>query len=89
MTIGGVAEYHGSTWRDVSNPGKGYASEQYHQNAYWLANLMTKYQITKNLSTTLNINNLFDKYYFTNIGFYSQRAYGDPRNMMLTTRWDL
>lgn len=49
---------------------------------------MTRYQFTKNLSTTLNVNNVFDKYYYTNIGFYNSAIYGEPRNFMLTTRWD-
>lgn len=88
FTVGGGATYQGTTWMEVSNPAKDYAAEQYHQEAYWLVNLMGRYQVTENLSTTLNINNLFDKYYYTNIGFYSTKAYGEPRNMMLTTRWD-
>lgn len=87
LMIGGGAEYHGSTWSEISNPASG-ATEQYSQEAYWLVNAMAKYQFTDKLSTTLNINNLFDKYYYTNINFYANKAYGDKRNMMLTTRWD-
>jgi outer membrane receptor for ferric coprogen and ferric-rhodotorulic acid len=37
---------------------------------------------------TFNVNNLFDKHYYTNIGFYDSAYPGDPRNMMVTTRWD-
>lgn len=88
LMVGGGAEYHGSTWSEISNPAKDWATEQYSQEAYWLANLMAKYQFTDKLSTTLNINNLFDKYYYTNINFYANKAYGEKRNMMLTTRWD-
>ncbi|MBB3103650.1 TonB-dependent siderophore receptor [Azomonas macrocytogenes] len=86
LTIGGGANYQGTTWMDVSNPVKG--TVQNHQEAFWLVNLMSKYQITDKLSATLNINNLFDKFYYTNIGYYNTKAYGEPRNMMLTTRWD-
>jgi len=54
---------------------------------------MSKYQFTDDISATLNINNLFDKHYYTGYGdkFYPNvavKTYGDPRNMMLTTRWD-
>ncbi|MBB3101714.1 TonB-dependent siderophore receptor [Azomonas macrocytogenes] len=86
LTVGGGANYQGTTWMDVSNPVKG--TVQNHQEAFWLVNLMSKYQFTDKLSATLNINNLFDKYYYTNIGYYSTKAYGEPRSMMLTTRWD-
>ncbi|WP_082765991.1 TonB-dependent siderophore receptor [Azotobacter vinelandii] len=86
LIIGGGANYQGTTWRDgkdnKSNP------HQYQQEAYWLVNLMGKYQITDKLSTTLNINNLFDKYYYTDYGSTKTKIYGEPRNMMLTTRWD-
>ncbi|MBB3103854.1 TonB-dependent siderophore receptor [Azomonas macrocytogenes] len=86
FTIGGGANYQGTTWRDVTNPVGG--SEQYRQEAFWLVNVMSKYQMTDKLSATLNINNLFDNYYYTNIGNVNTKAYGEPRNMMLTTRWD-
>ena len=49
---------------------------------------MARYQITENLSATFNVNNLFDKAYFTNIGFYDFAYYGNPRNVMVTTHWD-
>ena len=49
---------------------------------------MAKYQFTDKVSTTLNVNNLFDKHYLTNIGFFNTGYYGDPRNVMLTTRVD-
>ena len=48
---------------------------------------MARYQVTENLSATLNLNNAFDKKQYTNIGFYNTAYYGDPRNVMLTTRW--
>ncbi|MBB3101885.1 TonB-dependent siderophore receptor [Azomonas macrocytogenes] len=86
LMIGGGAEYHGSTWQAVTNPIQG--TVQNHQNPYWLASLMAQYKFTENLSTTLNITNLFDKHYFTNIGTYSTQEYGDPRNLILTTRWN-
>ncbi|MNN66388.1 Ferripyoverdine receptor precursor [compost metagenome] len=49
---------------------------------------MGRYQFTDRLSATVNVNNLFDKYYYTNIGFYNSSYYGDPRNVMVTSRYD-
>ncbi|MBB3104792.1 TonB-dependent siderophore receptor [Azomonas macrocytogenes] len=87
LTIGGGANFQGKTWnKNVYDYDYNPAINR--QGSYWLFNLMGKYQVTDKLSATLNINNLFDRYYYTNIGQYSTRAYGEPRNMMLTTRWD-
>lgn len=49
---------------------------------------MARYQITDTVSASLNVNNIFDKTYYTNIGFYNSAYYGDPRNVMLSTRWN-
>ena len=87
LTIGGGARWQGKTWQSVYNNAK-FQSEDVRQEAYWVVDAMAKYQFTDNVSTTLNVNNLFDKYYLTNIGFFNTGYYGDPRNVMLTTRVD-
>ncbi|WP_219272205.1 TonB-dependent siderophore receptor [Pseudomonas sp. Xaverov 83] len=87
LTVGGGVRWQSVGWQDIYNtPHGGY--EEFSQEAYWLVDLMTRYQITKNVSATLNVNNIFDKSYYTNIGFYNSAAYGEPRNFMVTTRWD-
>ncbi len=87
LTVGGGVRWQSVGWQDIYNdPHKGY--EEFSQDAYWLVDLMTRYQVTKNVSATLNLNNIFDKSYYTNIGFYNSAAYGEPRNVMVTTRWD-
>jgi len=58
------------------------------QGAYNLVNLNTQYRINHNLSVQLNVNNLFDKTYYStiydvNLGNY----YGDPRNFAVTLRY--
>lgn len=87
LTLGGGARWQGKTWREVYNSGK-FRSEDIHQPAYWVVDAMAKYQFTDNVCATLNVNNLFDKYYLTNIGFFNTAYYGDPRNVMLSTRWN-
>lgn len=90
LTLGGGARWQSAGWQTVNNwgyPGGG-RHEKFTQDPYWLVDLMARYQLTDNLSATVNINNLFDKNYYTNIGFYDSAYPGDPRNFMLTTRWD-
>ena len=86
-TIGGGARWQNKSWQNLYNrPKKSY--EDFSQEAYWLVDVMARYQVTENLSASLNVNNLFDKFYYTNIGFYNTAYYGDPRNVMLSTRWN-
>ncbi|MNR41149.1 Ferripyoverdine receptor precursor [compost metagenome] len=61
---------------------------EYTQESYWVLDAMAKYQVTEQVSVTLNANNLTDEKYFSNLGFYDGGFYGDPRNYMLTTRFD-
>lgn len=86
FTVGGGASYQSKIWTNVSD--QNYETVKYTQGSYWLVDLMTRYQVTDNLSATLNLNNVFDKKYFSNLGFYNTGYYGEPRNLMLTTRWD-
>ncbi|AJO79707.1 TonB-dependent siderophore receptor [Pseudomonas sp. MRSN 12121] len=87
MTVGGGARWQNKAWQQIWNSPKG-VNEDITQESYWVVDLMTRYQITQNLSATLNVNNIFDKYYYTNVGFYNSAIYGEPRNVMVTTRWD-
>ena len=57
------------------------------QEDFFTVNLMGKYDITKNLSAQLNINNLFDKEYYSNIVYDTQYIYGTPRNTTLSLNY--
>ena len=87
VSVGGGARWQSTAWQEMYNSPKD-RYEDFSQKPYWVVDLMTRYQFTENLSTNLNVNNVFDKYYYTNIGFYNSAIYGEPRNFMLTTRWD-
>jgi outer-membrane receptor for ferric coprogen and ferric-rhodotorulic acid len=52
-----------------------------------LVNVMAKYQITKALSAQLNVDNLFNKEYYSNITYDTQLIYGDPRTVTLTMKY--
>ena len=44
---------------------------------------MAKYDIKNNLSIQLNVNNLFDKEYYSAIPYGKRYRYGDPRNITM------
>lgn len=87
LTLGGGARWQGEGWQVLNNRAKK-TQDKFSQDPYWLVDVMARYQLTESLSATLNVNNLLDKKYYTNIGFYDSSYYGDPRNVMVTTRWD-
>lgn len=86
LTVGGGFNWEGENYTAVTNPVTG-AAEKLKQRPYALVNLMVRYQISKGVSAQLNINNLFDKKYFSQIGFYNQLAYGAPRNALVTLKY--
>ncbi|KNX77720.1 hypothetical protein DA83_00480 [Pseudomonas sp. 250J] len=49
---------------------------RYTQSDYLTLDAMARYQVTEQLSVTLNGNNLTDRKYFNNLGFYSGGYYG-------------
>ncbi|MDH1975572.1 TonB-dependent siderophore receptor [Aliarcobacter butzleri] len=68
---------------------KGYSksnTREITQDAYAVVDLMASYKFSKNLSTQLNINNLFDKTYYIGYGTSSYN-YGDPVNGILSLKY--
>lgn len=60
------------------------------QKAYALVDLVVGYKLDQHLDLQLNINNVFDKRYYNALAnpvTYPNNVYGDPRNLMLTTRY--
>ncbi|MFZ4873783.1 TonB-dependent siderophore receptor [Janthinobacterium sp. Mn2066] len=80
LTLGGGVNWQTNIYMDERGPN----GERFTQQAYAVAGLMAQYQLSPQLVATLNLNNVFDKrYYSTGMGGY----YGDPRNAMLTLRY--
>ena len=61
----------------------------YKQDDYATVGLMARYQLTPQWSATATVNNLFDKKYVSSLdeNFYSG-SYGEPRNVMVTSKWE-
>jgi outer membrane receptor for ferric coprogen and ferric-rhodotorulic acid len=83
FTFGGGVNSQSSSYRTV-----GLLTADVSGRAVW--NAMLKYQINPRWSATLNVNNVFDKrYYSTLSSFVNANYYGDPRNVVLTLRGSL
>ncbi|RXJ94400.1 TonB-dependent siderophore receptor [Malaciobacter molluscorum] len=60
------------------------------QSSTVTANAMANYKISKNLNLQLNVNNIFDKRYYSGIGENGSKnsmVYADPRNATLTLQY--
>ncbi|MGB5955833.1 TonB-dependent siderophore receptor [Pseudomonas sp.] len=88
LTVGGSANWQSKVWKDLYNPATDADDYRHTQASYLTLDAMARYQVTEQLSVTLNGNNLTDKRYYSNLGFYNGGFYGDPRNFMLTTRYN-
>lgn len=80
LTVGGGVNWEDSTYTPTFNPVTG-APENLTQDDYTLVNLMARYDITPQLAVQINVENLLDEEYYSQIGFYDQLAFGEPRNV--------
>ncbi|MGF6691501.1 outer membrane receptor for ferric coprogen and ferric-rhodotorulic acid [Metapseudomonas resinovorans] len=87
FTVGGGVDWQSGFYAQIWNPALN-DNAILEQGSYALVNLMTRYQHDEHLSVTLNANNVLDKEYYTGMGNFSTVFYGEPRNLMLTTKWD-
>ncbi len=85
LTVGGAAR-----WQSAISTGRGEATLR--QDAFWVLDLMARYQINRQLSVSANINNLLDKHYFAGVtNFNAQGLYytwGAPRSVNVSMRYD-
>lgn len=87
LTVGGGMNWQSGT-HFTARPADLNMTVKAKQEQFTVFNLMARYQLTDELSTTLNVNNLFDKKYLSALDttFYSG-YYGDPRNVMLSAKY--
>lgn len=70
--------------------GSAYTSFGVAQGGYSIFDLMTGYDVSKNLKVQGNLNNVFDKRYYQSISNPAgANIFGDPRNVAVTLRWSL
>ncbi|QLF91764.1 TonB-dependent siderophore receptor [Pseudomonas sp. ABC1] len=76
LTVGG-----GINWQSKA----AYYPDTYMQGSYSLVNLMARYDISENLSASLNLNNLFDKAYYSSASEYG--VHGAPRHFLTSLKY--
>ncbi len=84
FTFGGGVNYRSAAYSNGTNPVLSTPTNpvpfRFQQNAYTLVNLMARYAVAENLSVQANVENLLDKTYYSQVGFFDQYRYGSPRN---------
>lgn len=78
LSVGGGVRWQNKTFTDIS-----YNDEdvRINQGSYSLVDLYARYDINSSLTAQVNIANLFDKQYYSVLGFYDQGAYGTGRSV--------
>jgi outer membrane receptor for ferric coprogen and ferric-rhodotorulic acid len=87
LKVGGGYRWQSRSYDEVKNPVHGQVEVE--QSSYGIASLMSSYQINSQMSVSVNIDNLFDKTYYNQIGFYNQYRYGSPRKFSLQFDYSL
>ncbi|WCM25817.1 TonB-dependent siderophore receptor [Sphingomonas sp. QA11] len=86
LSVGGAVKWEGRPPVTAQNPGTGIV-EPIGQPAYAIVNIMTRYALSKQVSLQLNIDNLFDKTFFSGNSWFPGFVYGEPRNARVTLKY--
>ncbi|MCC7596445.1 TonB-dependent siderophore receptor [Janthinobacterium sp. FW305-129] len=84
LSVGGGVNWQSGAYRDATGPT---GTQRVEQGGYAVASLMAKYALSRQLSLQANINNVFDKHYYSQLGMYNQGYWGAPRNASVTLRY--
>ncbi|WP_437612279.1 TonB-dependent receptor domain-containing protein, partial [Erwinia sp. V71] len=83
LTLGGGVNWQNRTYLDVAGPSG--ATERIYQKSNQLASLFARYQVTPQMTVQANVNNLFDRTYYTYLGGYL--VYGEPRSYSVSVSY--
>ena len=86
VTVGGGVNWQSPFYGKIYNDAKG-DYDIIEQHSYALVNLMTRYEYNEHLTFNLNANNVFDKKYLSGLGNFNTTYYGEPRSLMLTSKY--
>lgn len=90
LTVGGGLSMQSGTVMST-NPGRPLGGGKYDASnlpmgGYTLVNLMARYALTDTVQLAVNVNNLTDKLYYTQYGFYDGLIFGEPRTTTFSIR---
>ncbi|WP_245480540.1 TonB-dependent receptor [Neorhizobium sp. NCHU2750] len=82
LTVGGGVRWQSGIDYTVwgADESGAFVQRKAEQDGYAVVNLMARYDFTEQTALQLNVNNVFDEKYYSQINFYNTRNYGDPRN---------
>lgn len=83
LVVGGSLSVQSDTYYETSDGNNWRAN----QPGYAVLGLMARYEFDRHLSVALNINNALNKTYMPGLGSYGTGVYGDPRNALLTLKY--
>jgi iron complex outermembrane receptor protein/outer membrane receptor for ferric coprogen and ferric-rhodotorulic acid len=86
LSLGGSLRWQSRIWQTVTNPLR--QSVQVAQASYMVLNLSAHYRINATWSASAQLSNVLDRRYYSQIGFYNQGWWGEPRNLTLGLRAD-
>lgn len=87
LTIGGGVNWYSKTYSTYSPWWIG-MDLYWEQKPYAVANMMLRYDISEQLSATINVSNVFDKKYIASVSdFWNSGNYGEPRNFRASVRY--
>lgn len=78
LVVGG-----GVTWESERSGNGGVDLPALVQDAYTLASLMVRYNLTGQFAVQFNVDNLTDEHYYSQVGFFSEYTNAAPRNYTL------
>lgn len=87
LTVGGGVNWQSRFYQNATNPMR--QSVEVGQSSYALASLMARYEVSSDLAVSANITNLFDKKYYTAVGFQNGYLYGEPRSFMVNLTYTM
>jgi len=80
-----ISREQGVVAQEFANAGQTIVTKQ---DAYALVNLMARYQVTPDISVTVNANNVTDEKYLTSL-YWAQGYYGAPASYSATLNWKI
>ena len=83
LSVGGGVNWRSTIYSLAANPVSGDPT-RIEQKSYALVNLMARYKVAEDLSVQVNVDNLFDETYRSQISYFSQYRYGAPRNFTVS-----
>ncbi len=81
LTVGGNLRWQDEAVAEDAGPN----GEDFVQDSLFLVDLLAKYRVNEQLSLALNLNNAFDKTYYSGMQYIGR--YGEPRNLVASARW--